>query len=130
MRMELAEGPVDFVSTVSSDGKINIHDLTRVAMTLSVEASDDDETPPVATYDTKGSRLVCCCTAEVFRGKSQPQVKTEVKDEAGAAKEEEGSVDGGDDFYGQAGDDESEPEQEENVEDEQEVEDEYEMEDE
>lgn len=128
MKMELADGPVDFISTVSSDGKINIHDLTRAAMVLNSDPSEDDETPPVATYDTKGSRLVCCCTAEVFRGKSQAHVKTEVKNEAETPKEEEGSVDGGDDFYGQDG--EESGAEEENVEDEQEVEDEYEMEDE
>lgn len=125
MKMELADGPIDFVTTVSSDGKINVHDLTRSAAILESNSAEDVETPPVATYDTKGSRLVCCCTAEVFRGKSQLQGKTEVKEETREVKDEEGSVDGEDDFYGQGGEDESDEEEEE-----QEKEDEYEMEDE
>lgn len=128
MKMELADGPVHFVTTVSSDGNINIHDLTRSAEILQTNSTEDIETPPIATYDTKGSRLVCCCTAEVFRGKSQLQGKTEVKEETAGVKDEDGSVDGGDDFYGQGGDAESDPEEEE--EEEQENEDEYEMEDE
>jgi protein MAK11 len=128
MKMELADGPVHFVTTVSSDGNINIHDLTRSAEILQTNTTEDIETPPITSYDTKGSRLVCCCTAEVFRGKSQLQGKTEVKEETAGAevKDEEGSVDGGDDFYDQGGDASSAAEEEE----EQENEDEYEMEDE
>ena len=113
MKMELADGPVHFVTTVSSDGNINIHDLTRSAEILQANSAEDIETPPIATYDTKGSRLVCCCTAEVFRGKSQLQGKTEVKEETAGVKDEDGSVDGGDDFYGLGGDAESDPEEEE-----------------
>lgn len=119
MKMELADGPVHFVTTVSSDGNINIHDLTRSADILQSNTTEDFEIPPIATYDTKGSRLVCCCTAEVFRGKAQLQGKTGVKEETAGAevKDEEGSVDGGDDFYDQGGEAS-----------EQEHEDEYEME--
>ncbi|KAI5454932.1 Protein mak11 [Naganishia albida] len=119
MKMELADGPVHFVTTVSSDGNINIHDLTRSADILQSNTTEDFEIPPIATYDTKGSRLVCCCTAEVFRGKAQLQGKTGVKEETAGdeVKDEEGSVDGGDDFYDQGGEAS-----------EQEHEDEYEME--
>ncbi|KAJ9092506.1 hypothetical protein QFC19_008719 [Naganishia cerealis] len=125
MTMHLDDGPVDFITTVSSDGKINIHDLTRASRILQATTlSQNEDVQPVASYDTKGSRLVCCCTAEVFRGKTSAQVKGEVKDE-GAAKDEDGSDEDEDEFYEPNGELQSDQEEEE-IEDE----DEYEMEEE
>ncbi|KAJ9106078.1 hypothetical protein QFC21_001217 [Naganishia friedmannii] len=125
MRMNLDDGPVDFVTTVSSDGKINIHDFTRASQILQSRTSiEGEDISPVASYDTKGSRLVCCCTAEVFRGKSWVQVKGEVKDE-GEVKNEDGSDDEDHEFYEPSGELESGGEEEEiEIEDE----DEHEME--
>lgn len=125
MRMNLDDGPVDFITTVSSDGKINIHDFTRASQILqSRTTAEGEDIPPVASYDTKGSRLVCCCTAEVFRGKSLLQVKGEVKDEGGV-KNEDGSEEDDDEFYEPNGELESAGEEEEKeIEDE----DEHEME--
>lgn len=118
------DGPVDFITTVSSDGKINIHDFTRASQILqSRTATDGEDICPVASYDTKGSRLVCCCTAEVFRGKSLVQVKGEVKDE-GEIKNEDDSDEDDDEFYQPSGDPESGEEEEIEIDDE----DEHEME--
>ncbi|KAJ9124197.1 hypothetical protein QFC22_000994 [Naganishia vaughanmartiniae] len=114
MKMNLAEGPVHFITTVSSDGKINIHDFTRASHILQsrTPTKGGEDISPVASYDTKGSRLVCCCTAEVFRGKSLTQVKGEVKEE-GEAKNEDGSDQDDDEFYEPSGEMESGGEEEE-----------------
>ena len=50
------------LSSVSSDGFINVYDLTAL---LRVEGQEGEpEAGPVASYDTKGTRLTVCTMAE------------------------------------------------------------------
>lgn len=49
------------MSTASSDGNIFVYDLSQLPIDL------PEETPqftPIASYDTKGSRLVCLTMAD------------------------------------------------------------------
>jgi hypothetical protein len=126
------------IVTVSSDGKMNVHDVTSIFKI----SSTDQEIEPMASYDTAGSRLVCCRVAEVKRTVKQIKQEADVKAEQ-VKKEEPGSGaqlrfkddDGGDDEDGNGDDgaevdgmDEDEVEQEEEDEEEEELEDEVEEE--
>jgi protein MAK11 len=51
------------LSSVSSDGTINIYDLSLVP-TCTTETVDITEISPVVTYDSKGSRLTCVALAD------------------------------------------------------------------
>ena len=51
------------LSSVSSDGTINIYDLSLVP-TCTTETADITEISPVVTYDSKGSRLICVALAD------------------------------------------------------------------
>lgn len=84
-------------TTVSSDGKINVHDLSAA---LGGPAPLDGSAPiaPIATYDTKGSRLVCATMAESL-GKAKHVVR-EAAD--GDYEYDEGEGEGDDDLYGDA----------------------------
>ena len=129
--------PLPIIVTVSSDGKMNVHDVTSVFRTDSVE----DEIIPMATYDTSGSRLVCCRVAAVTRTTKQiKQEMADVKVGSVVKKEDAESAnqlrfkDGGDDSGDEVGEadgmdeDEEEEEQEQEDEEEQELEDEAEEE--
>lgn len=52
------------LSSVSSDGTINVYDLSLLPHPAPTESSDIPEISPVATYDSKGSRLTCVTLAE------------------------------------------------------------------
>ncbi|KAH9987501.1 WD40-repeat-containing domain protein [Russula vinacea] len=52
------------LSSVSSDGTINVYDLSLLPHPAPTESSDILEISPVATYDSKGSRLTCVTLAE------------------------------------------------------------------
>jgi protein MAK11 len=52
------------LSTVSSDGTINVYDLSLLPHPTPTESSDILEISPVVTYDSKGSRLTCVTLAE------------------------------------------------------------------
>ncbi|KAL1407666.1 Protein mak11 [Vanrija albida] len=54
-------GPTVLLTSVSSDGLINLYDMGQVATATAGEA---DDIKPVASYDTKGSRLVCVTMAD------------------------------------------------------------------
>lgn len=60
------------LSTVSSDGWINIYDLAHLVHASRSEASAGKPLgnvhKPVASYDTKGSRLTCCFLADGRKG--------------------------------------------------------------
>lgn len=124
------------IVTVSSDGKMNVHDVTSIFRTDSVE----DEIKPMASYDTLGSRLVCCRVAQVTRPMKrvkQEQAKQEVvkkeepesgnglrfRDDDDESGDDAGEADGMDE-------DDQEAEEEQEVEDEQEEELEDEVEEE
>ncbi len=79
-------------SSVSSDGKINVHDLS-----LAFKTEGDEPIQPIASYDTKGSRLVCCTMAESEGGARV------VRESAGGVYEvedDEEGAEGDDDLYG------------------------------
>jgi protein MAK11 len=125
--------PLPIIVTVSSDGTMNVYDASAIFTTSSVS----EEIGPMASYDTLGSRLVCCCVAEVTKTNKQVQAVDRIKVET-IKKEEPGSTaqtrfkddeaSGEDD--GAAGDDAQPEEEEENEEEEQEEEIEDEVEEE
>jgi protein MAK11 len=49
---------------VSSDGTVNVYDLSLLPSSTPIEASGIPEISPVVTYDSKGSRLTCITLAE------------------------------------------------------------------
>lgn len=84
------------LTTVSSDGLINVYDLC--AATADSEKGEENKVEPVASYDTKGTRLTCVYLADGQDGTKEIKVKEEEVSE---------SEDGGEDIYGseQASDD-------------------------
>lgn len=86
-------GTLEIVCTVSSDGKINVYDLGQL---------QPEEGQPIASYDTKGSRLVCCSISQP----DAPRATTiTTKDEAAAGEDE--------DMYGDEQDEEEDEEEHE-----------------
>lgn len=51
-------------SSVSSDGTVNVYDLSLLPPPASIAPSDIPEISPVVTYDSKGSRLTCVTLAD------------------------------------------------------------------
>ena len=51
-------------SSVSSDGTVNVYDLSLLPPPATTAPSDIPEISPVVTYDSKGSRLTCVTLAE------------------------------------------------------------------
>lgn len=49
---------------MSSDGTVNVYDLSHLPSSTPTEASDIPEISPVVMYDSKGSRLTCIALAE------------------------------------------------------------------
>ena len=49
---------------MSSDGTVNVYDLSLLPSSTPIEASGIPEISPVVTYDSKGSRLTCITLAE------------------------------------------------------------------
>lgn len=84
------------LTTVSSDGLINVYDLC--AATADSEKGEENKVEPVASYDTKGTRLTCVYLADGQDGSKEIKVKEEEVSE---------SEDEGEDIYGseQASDD-------------------------
>jgi hypothetical protein len=58
--------PTTILSSVSSDGTVNVYDLSLLPppAPVAIEPSDVPEISPVVTYDSKGSRLTCVTLAE------------------------------------------------------------------
>jgi len=50
-------GPTVLLTTVSSDGLINLHDLAQLG-------GETEEIKPVASYSTDGTRLICVSIAD------------------------------------------------------------------
>ncbi|KAH7873889.1 WD40-repeat-containing domain protein [Lentinula edodes] len=97
------------ISTVSSDGKINVYDLGHLhefnAGKISIQ-----EIQPVATYDTKGTRLTCVTLGEgeigtdnVTGKRNRDRQEVEEEDDDESAEDEE---------WGGVGADEDEEEEE------------------
>jgi protein MAK11 len=57
------------MSAVSSDGTINVYDLSLLPTEIMAEIP---EISPVVTYDTKGSRLTCVTLADGDMGHLEP----------------------------------------------------------
>jgi protein MAK11 len=77
------------LSTVSSDGKIHIYDLAEL------EIPEQKEILPVATYDTKGTRLTCVALGEgeltsELGGKRKRESEEEEEEEWGGIDEGKG----------------------------------------
>ncbi|KAK4705518.1 protein MAK11, partial [Phenoliferia sp. Uapishka_3] len=49
------------LSSISTDGKINLYDLASLSVLTNTEAGEPVEIGPIASHDTDGSRLTCVC---------------------------------------------------------------------
>ncbi|ODO01927.1 protein MAK11 [Cryptococcus wingfieldii CBS 7118] len=99
--------PTVLLSSVSSDGFINLYDL---AQTLDKEEDgEENKIEPSAKYDTKGTRLTCVFLADGQEAAKIKKVKEEI-----VSEDEDESEDEAADFYGseQGSDEESEDEEE------------------
>ncbi len=113
------------VTTVSSDGKINLYDLSLLSSLVSgkhLPGTDAVDIPPVGSYDTDASRLTCVCAI----GTVNEKVMEGEAGDAGSSEEEEEDSD--EDLEGPEDEDEEEDEEEEEEEEEEEDEDEGEYE--
>ena len=109
------------VSTISSDGKVQLYDLASVPA-QSTSKDVQPQNSPVADYDTKGSRLTCLTLADgdvggpaVANGKrkrdaddDEKDVEDEGSEEWDSQEEEEGEEEDEED-----GEDEDEDEEDE-----------------
>jgi len=78
------------MSAVSSDGTINVYDLSLLPPPAPTETTP--EISPVITYDTKGSRLTCVTLADGEMGHLRPSTPEEAekrKRESDSETEEE-----------------------------------------
>lgn len=87
------------LSSVSSDGTINVYDLSHLPPPSLSEEVDIVETSPVVTYDSKGSRLTCVTLADGDVGPLEQQgqnkgAKRGRETESSEAEEEEEEWDG------------------------------------
>ncbi|KAJ3794223.1 WD40 repeat-like protein [Lentinula aff. detonsa] len=109
------------VSTVSSDGKINVYNLADLSGSRP-EKSTIHQIQPVATYDTKGTRLTCVTLGEGEianngvigkRNRDQEEEEEEEEDEESATEDhEEGGI-GADEENEENEEEIEEPEEEE-----------------
>ncbi|KAJ4476186.1 WD40-repeat-containing domain protein [Lentinula aciculospora] len=84
------------LSTVSSDGKINVYDLGYLSRS-NTEQSTTQTIQPVATYDTKGTRLTCVTLGEgdMVIDNITGKRSREEEDEVSSDKDDEGGDDWG-----------------------------------
>lgn len=79
---------------MSSDGTINVYDLSLLPPPGLSEETDIVETSPVVTYDSKGSRLTCVTLADgdvdrLEQPKHNKGTKREREPESSEAEEDE-----------------------------------------
>ena len=75
---------------MSSDGTVNVYDLSLLPSSTPLEASGIPEISPVVTYDSKGSRLTCITLAEGdVDHPEQPKGAKRKRDVDSEAEEEE-----------------------------------------
>jgi protein MAK11 len=72
------------LTTASSDGFINLYDLSQVFG--ATEKAEENTIEAVGRYDTKGSRLTCCFLAD---GRRERVVEGQVSNGSGAVNAEE-----------------------------------------
>lgn len=91
------------LTTISSDGKINLYDLARLPSPAAAskgkgkkaaapEPAEAKEIEPVASYDTDKTRLTCVCAiglVERKKGKDGEEVEESSDEEDGEEDEEE-----------------------------------------
>lgn len=101
------------LSTVSSDGLVNLYDLSSAIG--SPTQGEDNKSEPIASYDTKGSRLTCVFLAEGRKeqAKAITNGKGPAPDNAGVTFEDhdasdEDEEDGDAEMYDSAEEDEEE----------------------
>ncbi|KAF8273186.1 WD40-repeat-containing domain protein [Lactarius quietus] len=70
------------LSSVSSDGTINVYDLSLLPPPSLSEEIDIVETSPVVTYDSKGSRLTCVTLADGDVGQMEQMEQTKAQNES------------------------------------------------
>ena len=86
------QDPTTILSSVSSDGTVNVYDLSLLPASAQVAPSDIPEISPVVTYDSKGSRLTCVTLAESgvdHAGQPSPEKVAKRKRESDSEGEEE-----------------------------------------
>ena len=79
---------------MSSDGTINVYDLSLLPPPTPTETIDIAEISPVVTYNSKGSRLTCVTLADDDTGHQEQQTpgvkrKRETEEEGEGEGEEE-----------------------------------------
>jgi len=84
--------PQRIISTISSDGSVNIYNLSEHAAAISAEAQVDEalQISPIARYDTKGSRLICMALVG-FKGKQGQLEEADGEESSGEGEEGEES---------------------------------------
>lgn len=95
------------LTSASSDGKINLYDLSKLPSSTSSAASAAApvEVAPAASFDTDGTRLTCICAV----GMAEKVVKgNKGKKAEGAEEEEESDESGSEEESGSEGEDEEE----------------------
>lgn len=120
------------LSSVSSDGLINVYDLAQVFENTA--AAEENKLDPVGSYNTKGSRLTCCFLADGRKeriasevsGKASATTAADGPEEAAdlddAEDDEDDAAEGMYDSAQEEDEDEEEDELEEEEEDEEEAE--------
>jgi protein MAK11 len=92
IRIALPSIPTTISSTVSSDGIVNVYDLSLLPPSSPTETTDIPDISPVATYDSKGSRLTCVTLADDEMGQLEqppPEEGEKRKRESDSGTEEE-----------------------------------------
>jgi len=78
------------ICTASSDGTINIYDLSLLSPPATTETTSIPELSPVATYDSKGSRITCVTLADGETGHlEQPKPEKGAKSDRESDSESE-----------------------------------------
>ncbi|KAG9018904.1 hypothetical protein FRB90_008485 [Tulasnella sp. 427] len=78
-----------YLSTIGSDGKIHLYDLLDPPLS-SNDASEFPQVSPIATYDTKGSRLTSLTMADDAPPQTAGKRKRDDDNDDGGNEEEEG----------------------------------------
>ena len=79
------------LSSISSDGKINLYDLAVLAKLAGgkhLPGTDPVDIPPSANYDTDGSRLTCVCAI----GMAEQVAKMEKGEESESEEESDEEI--------------------------------------
>ena len=84
------------LSSISTDGKINLYDLSALSVLSTVErGATPVEIGPIASHDTDGSRLTCVCAIGLVgpigaAGTSGLEGEEDEEEEESESEEEEG----------------------------------------